>query len=133
MGSEKAANFLSVDFGASSLDTTNVVVELDKSRSERYMILGDALFRNPDLRFPNLDKILPLPPTQLPMWNGDKETLINAAKAVLPKPATPPKAVAPAAPVRMGHVYIPEDWGLPGKPQTPVAAQYESTAVPCGG
>lgn len=96
------------------------------------MILSDALERNPDLRFPNLDKVLPLPPAKLPMWNGDKETLINAAKAVVPKPASPPKPT-PAAPVRTGRAYIPEGWGLPDKPQPPVASQYESTAAPCGG
>jgi hypothetical protein len=67
LGSEKAANFLGVDFGAKSLNTASVVSELDNFRSERYMVLGDALSRNPDLRFPNLDKILPLPPAKLPM------------------------------------------------------------------
>jgi hypothetical protein len=129
LGSEKAANFLGVDFGSSSLDTTSVVAEVDKSRSERYMVLADALERNPDLRFPSLDKVLPLPPAKLPMWNGDKETLINAAKTVVPKPATPPKPVAPSSvPVRTGRAYIPEGWGLPDKPQTPVVSQYESTA-----
>lgn len=133
LGSEKAANFLGSDFGASSLDTTSVVAEVDNFRSERYMIFGNALYRNPDLRFPNLDKVLPLPPAKLPMWNGDKETLINAAKAVVPKPATPTKPVAPSAPVRTGRAYIPEGWGLPEKPQTPVAAQYENTAAPRGG
>jgi TPR repeat protein len=133
LGSEDAANFLGVDFGSSSLDTTTVVTEVDKSRSERYMILGDALYRNPDLRFPNLDKVLPLPPAKLPMWNGDKETLINAAKAVVPKPAIPPKVVLPSAPVRTGRAYIPEGWGLPDKPQSRVAAEYESTAAPRGG
>lgn len=56
----------------------------DPSRGERYEVLADALRRNPDLRLPNLDKILPLPPKQLPQWDGDKQTLIDAAKAVVP-------------------------------------------------
>lgn len=51
------------------------------------------LYRNPDLRFPNLDKILPLPPVDLPVWNGDPETLRKAAQGVLavPKSLKPPK------------------------------------------
>jgi len=133
LGSENAANFLGVDFGAKSLDTASVVAELDNSRSERYMVLGDALSRNPDLRFPNLDKILPLPPAKLPLWNGDKETLINAAKAVVPKPVTPPKPVPLSAGPRTGKAYIPEGWTLPSEPQTRVAAQYESTAASLDG
>jgi len=133
LGSEKAANFLGVDFGAKSLNTASVVSELDNFRSERYMVLGDALSRNPDLRFPNLDKILPLPPAKLPMWNGDKETLINAAKAVVPKPVTPSKPVPFSTGPRTGKAYIPEGWTLPAEPQTRVAAQYESTAASLDG
>jgi len=133
LGSEKAANFLGIDFGSSSLDTTSVVVEVDKFRSERYLVLGDALRRNPDLRFPNLDKILPLPPAKLPMWNGNKETLINAAKAVVPKPVTPPKPVPLSTEPRTGKAHIPEGWALPAEPQTRVAAQYESTAASLDG
>ena len=133
LGSEDAANFLGVDFGAKSLDTASVVAELDNFRSERYMVLGDALSRNHDLRFPNLDKVLPLPPAKLPMWNGDKETLINAAKAVVPKPVTPPKPVPLTTGPRTGKAYIPEGWTLPAEPQTRVAAQHESTAASIDG
>jgi len=133
LGSERAANFLGSDFGASSLSTINVVTELDKFRSERYMVIGNALYRNPDLRFPNLDKVLPLPPAKLPIWDGNEETLINAAKAVVPKPTTPPRPVAPPAPVRIGRASAPEGWRLPDKSQQSVAPQYESTAAPLGG
>ncbi|MFS2214571.1 tetratricopeptide repeat protein [Telluria sp. Tellsp104] len=108
LGSEKAANFLGVDFGAKSLDTASVVSELDNFRSERYMVLGDALSRNPDLRFPNLDKVLPLPPAKLPLWNGDKETLINAANAVATKPAAPPEPALSETPQRTGKAHITE-------------------------
>jgi TPR repeat protein len=132
-GSAKAAIALSADFDRGPSPVSSVVAEVDKSRSERYGVLADALERNPDLRFPNLDKVLPLPPAKLPMWDGDKETLINAAKVVVPKPATPPKPVPPSVPIRTGRAYIPEGWTLPDKPQTPVAAQYESTAAPLGG
>ena len=35
---------------------------VDKVRARRYKTLADALFNNPDLRFPNLYAVLPLPP-----------------------------------------------------------------------
>jgi hypothetical protein len=44
----------------------------------------EALLR----RFPNLDKVLPLPPANLPPWSGDRDTLVNAARGVShPQPA----------------------------------------------
>ena len=132
-GNAKAAITLFSNFEIGPSDSSNVVTEIDKSRAERYGVLGDALERNPDLRFPNLDKVLPLPPAKLPMWNGDKETLINAAKAVVPKPAAPSKPVVSSVPVHTGRAYLPEDWTLPDNPQTHVAAQYENTAAPRGG
>jgi hypothetical protein len=52
-------------------------------RAERYSRLGDALRLNPDLRFPNLDKVLPLPLADLPMWDGQFDTLVNAAKSLM--------------------------------------------------
>jgi hypothetical protein len=67
---------------------------LDKARSERYGVLNDALDRNPSLRFPNLDKVLPLPPAPLPQWNGDKHILIEAAKGVTPSPPIPKSSTA---------------------------------------
>lgn len=133
-GSAKAAIALFSDFDLGPSDkTSSVAPEVDKPRAERYGVLADALERNPDLRFPNLDKILPLPPAKLPMWNGDKETLVNAAKVVVPKPVTPPKPVPLSAGPRTGKAYIPEGWTLPSEPQTRVAAQYESTAASLDG
>ncbi|WP_341889367.1 DUF6396 domain-containing protein [Variovorax sp. YR752] len=87
LGNEKAANSLSVAF-----DAGRALVDhrIDVARAERYSILGDALWRNPDLRFPNLDKVLPLPPANLPKWNGNKQTLIDAAKALVVQPAVLP-------------------------------------------
>ncbi len=46
-----------------------------KARGTRYRTLSKALSFNPDRRFPNLDKVLPLPPAELPPWNGDRDTL----------------------------------------------------------
>jgi len=89
-----------------------------------------ALYTNPDLRFPNLDKVLPLPPARLPMWDGKKESLINAAKAVVPAPAAPPKPTSSPASQRTGRAHISEGWTLPDKPQIDVREQYEYTSAP---
>jgi len=62
---------------------------IDKARGQRYAMLRDALSFNPDRRFPNLDKILPLPPAPLPPWDGTRESLLAAAMAVVPEPGTP--------------------------------------------
>jgi hypothetical protein len=77
------ARDLSVSFALPEPLTGNTI---DKARAARYRELRDALELNPDLRFPNLDKVLPLPPAELPMWDGQRETLVNAAKgrATLP-------------------------------------------------
>ncbi|AVR98029.1 SEL1-like repeat protein [Pseudoduganella armeniaca] len=85
-GSEEAAGYLFADFHTGPSDTSSIVPEADKSRSERYSVLSDALSRNHDLRFPNLDRVLPLPPAELPTWDGNKETLINAARGIVSKP-----------------------------------------------
>jgi uncharacterized protein len=47
----------------------------DEERSKRYEAFADALKINPDLRFPNLDRVLPLPPAKLPDWEGIEEAL----------------------------------------------------------
>ena len=86
-GSEDAASYLFASF-----DDGDALVRhsIDPFRARRYKTLADALWRNPDLRFPNLDKVLPLPPAQLPQWDGQPESLIDAAKGVrvTPKPVT---------------------------------------------
>jgi TPR repeat protein len=88
MGCEDCANYLSSAFDDVDPLTNNFI---DTARSERYHVFGNALYHNPDLKFPNLDKVLPLPPAQLPVWNGNKEDLVNAAKAVVtPPPKLPP-------------------------------------------
>jgi hypothetical protein len=78
-GSKQAANSLFSNF-----DQGNPVVGnlKDPIRADRYKSLADALYHNPDLRFPNLDKVLPLPPAKLPPWDGSPESLVNAAMGV---------------------------------------------------
>ncbi|NQE49396.1 SEL1-like repeat protein [Herbaspirillum rubrisubalbicans] len=105
-------------------------IGIDKARAERYSLLSDALQRNPDLRFPNLDKILPLPPANLPMWNGDRNILLDAAKPVLQKPDAPPPPEPNPAWRRTGRAHIPPGRQLPVQPQIQVLPQYESTAAP---
>jgi len=102
----------------------------DNSRRERYSLLSDALQRNPDLRFPNLDKILPLPPAKLPMWNGDRNTLLDAAKPILPRPAAPPPPEPNPAWLLTGRAHIEPGRQLPEQPQRQIVPQYESTAAP---
>jgi len=56
----------------------------DAERSRRYDQIGDALAINPDLRLSRLDKVLPLPPAELPPWNGIED-------AIEPEPSGPPR------------------------------------------
>ncbi len=83
-GSEMSAIFLAVDFDTGGTETKYLK---DKDRGERYGTIAHMLHLNPDLRLPNLDKVLPLPPAVLPYWDGDKQSLIDGAKPV--------KAVSP--------------------------------------
>jgi TPR repeat protein len=101
LGNEKAANSLSVAFDAGKALVDH---RIDVARAERYSILGDALGRNPDLRLPNLDKVLPLPPADLPKWDGNKQTLIDAAKALVVLPAVKPTPGSQ----RTGRAHIPQ-------------------------
>jgi hypothetical protein len=68
---------------------------VDKARGDRYRVLSNALRFNPDRRFPNLDRVLPLPPAELPPWNGERDSLLEAAMGVsLKRPPPPPTAAS---------------------------------------
>ena len=95
-GSEDAANYLSSKYFSGDPLVRHFK---DPARGERYSALGDALWHNPDLRFPNLDRVLPLPPAKLPQWDSNPDTLIDAAKAV---------RVTPRAQKLSGHAYPPD-------------------------
>jgi len=131
MGSQESARSLGSIFGSGELMEGGPAA--DPAREERYRLLSDALYRNPELRFPNLDKVLPLPPARLPMWDGKRETLLNAAKAVEPVPPPLPKPAPNPASQRTGRAHIPEGFTLPEQAQVEVPAQYETTAAPVGG
>ena len=104
---------------------------IDKARGQRYDMLGDALSFNPDRRFPNLDKILPLPPATLPPWDGKRESLLAAAMAVVPVLDAP----APTeASLRKGRYFLDSAYVFrPIKEttdalQAPVAGYWQPTA-----
>jgi TPR repeat protein len=100
-GSEEAANYL-----FSSFNDGDALVEhaKDPARARRYSTLGDALYNDPDRRFPNLDKVIPLPPAKLPQWDSNPQTLIDAAQGlrVTPKPVSLPSHGA------KGRAHVPE-------------------------
>lgn len=93
-GCADCARDLSVEFRNPHNLADMLVPHLDKARSERYAVLNDALDSNPLMYFPNLDKVLPLPPVALPPWNGDKQMLIDAAKGVTTRPSEPKASTA---------------------------------------
>nr|WP_232451954.1 DUF6396 domain-containing protein [Burkholderia ubonensis] len=86
LGSAKCANKLFTEFdGVDLTDGSNLVGYIDKARAERYSKLGDALeFYQGRLKLPNLDKVLPLPPAPLSKWDGNVQTLIDAATGGTP-------------------------------------------------
>jgi len=45
----------------------------DPERVRRYKLISDELDRHPSARFPDIDKIVPLPPAALPEWDGTFE------------------------------------------------------------
>jgi hypothetical protein len=104
-GSKNSAEYLSSGFRRQEPLTGNLI---DRTRAKRYSKLAEALELNPDLRFPNLDKVLPLPPAHLPFWDGKRETLVDAAKAVI---LTQPARATPGA-NRTGRTHIPQGYVL---------------------
>jgi hypothetical protein len=113
LGSAKCASKLSIEFDGFNLTSgRNLPGHIDGARSERYSALARALeFYQGRLKLPNLDKVLPLPPAPLPKWDGNRQTLIDAAKAVTPPP---PKTQQPSA------------WQTPGD----MAGHYPAQARP---
>lgn len=94
LGCEDCANKLAIEFESPRELSNMLAPYIDKARAERYDVLADALGFWPNRRYPNLDKVLPLPPMDLPPWNGDKTVLINAAMGVAPLPPVPKPSTA---------------------------------------
>jgi hypothetical protein len=130
-GCEYCANRLFIEFDHPSKLENMFVPFIDKARGQRYQVLGKALSFNPDRRFPNLDKILPLPPATLPPWDGTRESLLAAAMAVVPEPATPSPTEAS---LRKGRYFL--DSAYVFRPieettdalQAPIAGYWQPTA-----
>ncbi|MFN3789846.1 tetratricopeptide repeat protein [Massilia sp.] len=94
LGSVNCAGALVADFDGRADHEDQLAPFVDKARVERYLMLANALRFNPLRRFPNLDKVLPLPPAPLPRWDGKRETLLKAAMAVTPPKAAPKPSAA---------------------------------------
>lgn len=82
LGNQDSADYLEIAFESGPLGYAAPFVDHDRER--RYKVFGKAIGDNPDLRFPNLEKVLPLPPAKLPYWDGDENHLLDAAKEVRP-------------------------------------------------
>jgi len=130
-GCSKCARDLSGEFRNPHDLADMLVPHLDRARSERYAVLNDALDSNPLLLFPNLDKVLPLPPATLPPWDGDKKTLIDAAKGVTPHALG---RKASTASQRQGRLYLDAAYDLHPSEETtieeraPFAGYWQATA-----
>ncbi|MCA8244162.1 DUF6396 domain-containing protein [Burkholderia sp. AU32262] len=131
-GNAESAGWLSASFGKGDALVGHVK---DEARAERYSVLADRLERDPGLRLPNLDKVVPLPPAKLPRWDGKKETLIDAAKAETETsaPVSPVKPAAHPVSPRTGRVHVPDGYMPPEKPQAADPPRAETTAAPVGG
>jgi hypothetical protein len=88
-GNADCAGHLSGTFGCGEPMVNGAT---DIARAGSYSRLGDALLRNPDLKLRNLNKVLPLPPADLPKWDSIQKTLLNAAKGLVPAPVVQPHA-----------------------------------------
>ncbi|WP_310796427.1 SEL1-like repeat protein [Herbaspirillum huttiense] len=121
-GSEKSAIFLAVSFRAGDETAQH---QVDRDRGDRYAAVAHLLRLNPDLRLPNLDKVLPLPPAILPYWDGDKQTLIDGAKPV--KTASLEDIKPSPASLRQGRAHIPDGFVLPDEPQGGPLIQHPNT------
>lgn len=130
-GCKYCADSLFLEFDDPDELENTFVPFIDKARGQRYNMLGNALSFNPDRRFPNLDKILPLPPAPLPPWDGTRDSLLAAAMAVVPAPSVP----APTeASLRKGRYFLDSAYVFrPIKEttkalQAPVAGYWQPTA-----
>ena len=103
LGGAECADYLQIDFGDPFKNVESLAPFIDKDRAERYGLIGDALSFNPKRRYPNLDRILPLPPAKLPPWDGKKQTLLDMAAGVS---LTPPVPAPSEAANRQGRYHL---------------------------
>ena len=73
LGSELAIGAVAESFAEGSNAIRDYKTGIDKERATRYKTIEKEIQRNPSARFPDIDKIVPLPPAPLPAWNGEFE------------------------------------------------------------
>jgi hypothetical protein len=97
-GHEIVAFFMSNSFGQINSPTDQMYyLGFDKAypeRARRYELIAKEINRNPSARFPDIDKIVPLPPIPLPEWDGTFEYKKELEKQI-PPPPPPPEPPAP--------------------------------------
>lgn len=141
MGNRNCASSLDIQFsGRLWFGTENDLVgTIDTIRAERYQVLARHLdWYGPRVKFPNLDKVVPLPPAELPVWDGKRESLVEAAKAVVVLPAPPPPHPGTR---KTGRAHVPEGHTLRSEPISSTAgymarafyAGYYQPAMPIAG
>ncbi|WP_413495817.1 DUF6396 domain-containing protein [Morganella psychrotolerans] len=74
-GNKMSASTLADTFKLSTTqkDYFYLAVKPDIERSARYEAIVSEIRNNPDARFPDINKIVPLPPAELPEWDGSFE------------------------------------------------------------
>lgn len=132
LGCAQCARDLSIEFSQPFNLSDILVPFIDKARGERYAVLNRALGFNPNRRFPNLDKILPLPPADLPPWDGQRKSLLDAAMGISPSPAIPKPS---AASLLQGPYFLAADYALlpTGLYSSAPAAPFSAYWQPAGG
>ncbi len=115
MGSMESARTLAAHYDGLLFGEEDGLAEsIDKARAQRYReIIRYLDWYGPRYKLPNLDKVIPLPPAELPYWDGNRDTLIDAAKGIIPLP--PPPKPHPGT-SKTGRVHVPEGHTL-GEPR----------------
>ncbi|MEX6016003.1 SEL1-like repeat protein [Providencia vermicola] len=71
IGAYKLASIFSTNDPNNEIDYTGQ--QIDPERVRRYKLIEQELSNNPYAKFPDINKIVPLPPAELPEWDGTFE------------------------------------------------------------
>lgn len=74
-GHGRSVRIIKNAFNGPKADNRMYYLALDKDpeRVHRYGLIEDEIDRNSSAHFPDIDKIVPLPPAELPKWDGTFE------------------------------------------------------------
>lgn len=73
-GDQAAFRLITIFDGPLPTDEGNyLALSKDPERVRRYTLIEQEIDSNPTARFPDIDKIVPLPPEELPKWDGTFE------------------------------------------------------------